>query len=54
MSELLDKQVDIENENLKIKIPRVHASPRKVCNENKRKTGWSDFDELRVTDSTLK
>ena len=53
-----------------------HASPRKVCDENKRKkekndsrvnifywkedfirlyqkTGWSDFDELRVTDSTL-
>ena len=57
-----------------------HASPRKVCNENKRKkesrkkendgrvkffywkedfirlyqkTGWSDFDELWVTDSTL-
>ena len=33
MSELLDKQVDTENKNLKIKIP----SPRKVCNENKRK-----------------
>ena len=52
-----------------------HASPRKVCDENKRKrkrrprkiffywkedfirlyqkTGWSDFDELWVTDSTL-
>ena len=54
-----------------------HASPRKVCDENKRKkekendgrvkffywkvdfirlyqkTDWSDFDELRVTDSTL-
>ena len=50
-----------------------HASPRKVCDENKRKndsrvnifywkedfirlyqkTGWSDFDKLRVTDSTL-
>ena len=57
-----------------------HASPRKLCDEIKRKkverkkkndsrvnifywkedfirlyqkTGWSDFDELRVTDSTL-
>ena len=58
-----------------------HASPQKVCDENKRKnveerkkendgrvkffywkedfirlyqkTGWSDFNELRVTDSTL-
>ena len=52
----------------------IHASPRKVCDENKRrknddrvkffywkedfirlcqKIGWSDFDELWVTDSTL-
>ena len=37
MSELLDKQVDSENENLKIKVPGVHANPRKVCDENKRK-----------------
>ena len=35
MSELLDKQVDTGNENLKIKIPGVHASPRNMCNENK-------------------
>ena len=34
MSEIiLDKQVDKENENLK-KNSGVHASPRKVCNEN--------------------
>ena len=32
----LDKQVDTKNENLK-KNSGVHASPRKVCNENKRK-----------------
>ena len=37
MSELLDKHVDTENENLKINIPGVHASPHKVCDENKRK-----------------
>ena len=34
MSELLDKQIDTENEN---KNSGVHASPCKVCDENKRK-----------------
>ena len=73
MSELLDKQVDTKNENIKTKNCGVHTSPRKVCDENRRKndchvnfllkgglykrlyqkTGWSDFDELQVTDSTL-
>ena len=32
MSKLLDKQVDTENKN-----SGVHASPRKVCDENKER-----------------
>ena len=79
MSELLDKQVYVLNECFNINSgihAGGHASPRKVCDENKRKkverkkekendgrvkifirlyqkTGWSDFDQLWVTDSTL-
>ena len=35
MSELLDKQVDTQNENLKIKIPGfTQALACKVCDEN--------------------
>ena len=40
MSELLDKQVYVLNECLNINSgihARGHASPRKVCDENKRK-----------------
>ena len=39
MSELLDKQVNVQKESLK-KLPgstRAPASPRKVCDENERK-----------------
>ena len=36
MSELLDKQVDTENENLKIKFPGFTQALIK-CDENKRK-----------------
>ena len=61
------KQVDTQNENLKIKIPE--------CDENKsrrirkkhchikfkkedfiwlyQKIGWADFNKLQITDSTL-
>ena len=48
MSELLDKQVNVQKESLK-KTSGIHASPRKptkkVCDEN-------DFDELQVIDSS--
>ena len=36
MSELLDKQLYVQIEILK-KYPGVHASPRKVCDENESK-----------------
>ena len=73
MSELLDKQVDTENENLKIKIPEALVKCVMKIKESRRKkrlpckifllkrglirlyqkTGWSNFDEFRVIDSTL-
>ena len=40
MSELLDKQVFVQNENFKIKIPApidASASPQKVHDKNKEK-----------------
>ena len=43
-SELLDKQVNVQNESFKIKIP----GPQKMCNESK----VCNFDRLLVTDST--
>ena len=69
MSELLDNQVDIENENLKIKILGFAQALVKVamkiqrnkekndCHAKKfmrgKKTGRTDFGKLQVTDSTL-
>ena len=74
MSELLDNKVDIQDENVKIKISRFTQSLIEVVMEKIRrkndcyakffierktfirlyqKTGWSNFDELWITDSTL-
>ena len=67
MSELLDKQVDIQNEKSENRNSGVHASPRKVCDENERrirrlpckkfirlyqKTGWADFNEPTLNEGT--
>lgn len=35
LGELLDKQLDAQNENPKIKIPGLTQALLKVCNENK-------------------
>ena len=77
MSELLDKQVNVQKESLK-KTSGVHATSRKptkkcamkmkerkkrpphknFCGERKdfvrlyQKTGWTNFDELQVIDSS--
>ena len=40
MSDLLDKQVNVQKESLKIKLlgfTQAPESPRKVCDENERK-----------------
>ena len=54
MSELLDKQVYVLNECFKYKFrDSRRGSPKEDFIRLYQKTGWSDFDELRVTDSTL-
>ncbi len=55
MSELLDKQVYVLNECFKYKFRDSRRGSRKPTKSVRlyQKTGWSDFDELWVTDSTL-
>ena len=54
ISELLDKQVDTENENLKIKILGFTQSPCKVCDENKESRRRRKKDDCRITIVLLK
>ena len=50
MSELLDNQVDTQNENLN---SGFHASPHKVCDENKELEKTSGIIGIQISTASL-